>query len=483
MVNWGILGAGNIANRFAESLAHDSDACLLAVSCRTQEKADRFAQKHSVQRAYDSHDKLLADGEIDAIYLALPHGLHKEWVVKALRAGKAVLCEKPAGLCADDVREMAETAKENRVLFMEAMKTRFVPLYGQIKELVERGEIGGLVSVEASLCNDMPFEAHGLLGKTYHTQPGQGGALLDGGIYCACWLEEYLKGGLSRTRVIADLKDSIDYYVDARLNANDVEGQLECAFDRAKERTAVLRGTTGEIRVKELHRTENAEVYRGGKLVDTLHAAYEVDDFYGEIRHFNRCLMDGLTESPIMPLSASIRCAEILDLIREGFSYDESDLAALEQQEETLRFSDFRSVDALALGNEVVRYAGEYDREVGIRIVRESDETVLFQYMMDSKDERNVGYMEGKRAAAKKCGHSSLWAYVDHAVHGAWQDMFDDIPRYMPCAGAFPIRVGNDWTATLMVSGLHEGQDHELIVRALGTILDVSVPEFTKMPV
>ena len=483
MIRWGILGAGSIANRFAASLANDGDARLTAVSCRTQDKADRFAQKHSVGHAYDSYDKLLADEAIDAIYLALPHGLHKEWAIKALRAGKAVLCEKPAGLCADDVREMAEAARENRVLFMEAMKTRFVPLYAQIKNLVENGAIGELVSIETSLCNDMPPELIGPSSKTYHTQPGQGGALLDGGIYCACWLEDYMKGSFLRTRVTARLKDGIDYYVDAALQGECVQGRLETAFDRRKERTALLRGTSGEIRVKELHRAETAEVYRSGKLVDTLYAPYEVDDFYGEIRHFNRCLMDGLTESPVMPLSASIRCAEILDVIRKGFSYEESDLRALEEQEQVLQYQAFHSADALALGNEVVRIAAEYGREIGVRIVRESDETVLFQYMMDSKDARNIDYMEGKRAAAKKCGHSSLWAHVDHTLHGTWQEMFSDMPAYLPCAGAFPIRAGGKWTATLTASGLHEGQDHELITRALGRVLGKEIPGFTKAPV
>lgn len=483
MVNWGILGAGNVANRFAESLSHVQNVRLLAVSCRTLEKAEQFAKKHHIPLAYGDYDSLLEDSKISAIYLAVTHGLHKEWAIKALCAGKAVLCEKPAGLCAEDVKEIAEVSRAKGVLFMEAMKTRFVPLYRQIQALVAQGKIGELVRVETSLCNDMPFEAHGLMGKTYHTQPGQGGALLDGGIYCACWLEDYLQGPVNRRKVAASLKDGVDYYVDAVLQSASVQGRLECAFDRGKERTAQLCGTEGEILVRELHRPETAELYREGQLVRTIQAPYEVDDFYGEICHFIQCLDSGLTESPIMPLSASIRCAEILDVIRAGFYYEVCDLQVLEQQENALQFPSFHSADALALGNELIRIAGEYDREIAVRITRESDEAVLFQYLMDSKNNRNLQFMEGKRAAAKACGHTSLWAYVDHSLHGNWQDLFDNIPAFMPCAGAFPICVNGKWMATLMVSGLHEGQDHELIIRALSDCLHTDVPEFTKTAV
>lgn len=160
--------------------------------------------------------------------------------------------------------------------------------------------------------------------------------------------------------------------------------------------------------------------------------------------------------------------------------YDENDLKVLEAQEQALQFSSFQSADALALGCELARTASEYDREVAIRIVRESDETILFQYVMDSKNSSNLQYMEGKRAAVKACGHTSFWAYVDHALHGKWQELFDRVPAFLPCAGAFPICVGKQWTATLMVSGLHNGQDHELIIRSLSRFLHTVVPEFTK---
>ncbi len=320
MVRWGILGAGKIAHRFACSLEREADSVLAAISCRRQERADCFAQAHSVEKIYIGYDKLLADPQIDAVYLALPHGLHEEWAIRALQAGKAVLCEKPAALDAEQTRQIAAAARENHRLFMEAMKTRFVPLYPVVRQLVKSGELGELTAVEASLCNRMPDEmmAEKNRGKTYHTQPGQGGALLDAGIYCASWLQDFLPSVPELTSVSVNVKGGVDYYVEAKLKAGEVTARLECAFDRAKPRQAVLRGTKGCIVVEELHRAQRAVLYREGEEPKILEIPYEVDDFYGEIHHFAECLRQGRTESPVMPLEASVQCAEILDSIRHG---------------------------------------------------------------------------------------------------------------------------------------------------------------------
>lgn len=319
MICWGILGAGNIAGRFAKSLQFEKDARLLAVSCRTLEKAEQFARTHGAERAYDSYDALLADLDVDAVYLSLPHGLHLPWVLRALEAGKAVLCEKPAALNEAQVRQMIQAAEGNHLLFMEAMKPRFVPLYDRLRALIRGGAIGQLRRIEASLCNEIPFEALGMMGKTYHTLPGQGGALLDEGVYCASWLAAFTEGEITLTHVDAALRDDVDNYVNAELQAGPISLRLEAAFDRAKPRTARLIGTEGELLVQELHRPQTAELRKDGALAETLHAPYVGDDFYGEIHHFTQCLKKGLLESPVMPWAASLRCAGILDIIRGDF--------------------------------------------------------------------------------------------------------------------------------------------------------------------
>ena len=158
--------------------------------------------------------------------------------------------------------------------------------------------------------------------------------------------------------------------------------------------------------------------------------------------------------------------------------YTAESLKVIRQQEELLRYEHFGSAEALALGNAVAELALRYDRGVGIRITREADSLVLFQYMMDDKDPRNEIFMEGKRRASLATGHCSLWPYVEHELSGLWQELFDQMPDTLPCGGAFPIREGSRYVATLAVSGLHEGKDHELVVLGLCKALGKTAPAF-----
>lgn len=316
MIRFGILGAGNIAKRFAASLAHEPRAELVAASCRTREKVQAFldtAPCAADARAYAGHDALLSDTDVDAIYLALPHALHREWAIAALRAGKAVLCEKPACLTADEMREVASVARDEGRLFMEAMKPRFTPTHAQVWQAL--GEIGEITNVEATLCNDMLAMVEGT--GSYHMTPGPGaGVLLDCGTYCASWIEELCDGEPELICVSGATKNGIDVYVDARMRIGDVDVRLECAFDRAKPRTCTIVGTRGRIVVDELHRPQHATVTLEGAEPREIDAPYVVDDFFGEISHVVGLLEAGATESAVMSLDASVRCAHLLDISR-----------------------------------------------------------------------------------------------------------------------------------------------------------------------
>jgi predicted dehydrogenase len=325
MVRWAILGAGTIAHRFARSLAHVEDAELVALSCRSAEKAAAFAGEFGIEpaRAYSDgtlpgsgHEALLADPEVDAVYLALPHGLHHEWATRALRAGRPVLCEKPAALDAAQMADIARVSREAQTLFMEAMKTRFMPLYRRVRDMVDSGAIGEVTQVEATLCNDMRELVEG--GRTYHSQPGQGGVLLDCGTYCASWLEDYLPGEFSIERADGVVQGGTDLYADATLAFGSARGRLECAFDRSRPRTATIRGTRGSVVVEELHRPQAATLLVDGREPRPIDAPYEVDDFFGEIDHFTRLVRSGAAESDVMPLAASVRDARIIDRVREA---------------------------------------------------------------------------------------------------------------------------------------------------------------------
>lgn len=315
MVRWGIMGAGNVARRFAESLQHEKNSKLSAIAVRTAEKAEIFRENYKFERYYLNYADLLEDQEIDAIYLSLPHGLHKEWAKKALRKGKAVLCEKPAALTADEVKEIAQAAEENQCLFMEAMKSRFVPAYQEIKKILLEGAIGSVIHVEATLCNLAPV---GRIENSYHTQAVQGGVLLDTGIYCASWIEELLEEEIWLDKVQADICEEIDYYVKASFSSGEKTAKMEVAFDRKKPNRLVIFGEKGKMEITDFHRAQEIriETKEGYTIVKK---PFLYDDFFGEISHFVELMKNKNLESPVMPIASSVRCAEILDLVRKGF--------------------------------------------------------------------------------------------------------------------------------------------------------------------
>ena len=319
MIRFGILGAGNIAHRFAASLAKVEGAELVAASRRTAEKAAAFLAEvpcASGARAYGDHEALLADPEVDAIYLALPHDLHHAWALRALDAGKAVLCEKPAMLSEAEAAEVTAAARERGLLFMEAMKTRFVPLHPHVMDAV--GALGPVARVHASLCNDALASYR--TRDTYILGGGPGsGVLLDCGIYCASWLDELLPGEIAVERVDTAFYGGSDVYVDAHMAIGGVAAELECACDRARPRQLVVEGERGVLTVDDLHRPQHAELRIAGEQARILDVPYEVDDFYGQITHFCSFMRAGALESPVMSHAATLRCARILDRIRAAW--------------------------------------------------------------------------------------------------------------------------------------------------------------------
>ncbi|MBM6755547.1 Gfo/Idh/MocA family oxidoreductase [Collinsella tanakaei] len=322
-VRWGIVGAGGIAHRFAKSLERVPGTELRTISCRSEAKAHAFARKFGAKAAYSDvdgpdagHTALLSDPDIDAVYLALPHGLHRVWAARALAAGKAVLCEKPAALSADEMRAIADTARGCGALFMEAMKARFEPAYRELRRLLDAGAIGEVRRVEVRLLGESDPAA--LAASSYFFDPVQGGVLLDMGIYCASWLADLLPADLAVTSAECALSRGVDVWVRAELAApGGASALLECGSDRPGPRSALVVGTEGAIEVNLPHRPDALRVMCPADAEPReLRVPYEVDDFYPQIAHFCELVRAGAAESPIMPLAASVRCAEILDAIR-----------------------------------------------------------------------------------------------------------------------------------------------------------------------
>jgi len=178
-VRIGVLGAARIAPAaIVEPARVCSEAELVGIAARDRDRANAFAAKHGVPHVFDSYADLLADPGIDAIYNPLPNGLHAEWTIAALEAGKHVLCEKPFTSNTQEAEEVAAVADRTGLVAMEAFHYRYHPLADRMRALVEDGELGALEHVEAALCFPLPKFSD--IRYQYHLG---GGATMDVGTY------------------------------------------------------------------------------------------------------------------------------------------------------------------------------------------------------------------------------------------------------------------------------------------------------------
>ncbi len=223
--NWGILGPGGIAKAFAEDLKKIDGHSIAAVGSRTLSNAQSFANTFG-GTAYGSYEELVADPQVDAIYVATPHPAHKENVILALNAGKPVLCEKPFAVNADEAQQMVDAAHKNGVALMEAMWARFLPHYAQVREIIQSGVLGKIHTIQADHGQRLADQNIPRL-----VEPSlAGGALLDLGIYPVSFAHMIL-GNPSKITSSAVLTDK------------GVDAQTSMIFDYADGAQAVLNTT------------------------------------------------------------------------------------------------------------------------------------------------------------------------------------------------------------------------------------------------
>ncbi len=178
-VRWGILGTARIARRLVPAIRASHNGEVIAVASRNPDRARAFAREYAIPRAYGNYDALLADPDVDAVYIPLPNHLHKPWTIRALAAGKHVLCEKPMALDTREAEEMAAAAREYGRLLMEAVMYRFHPRIEQAVALLQSGVIGPPTVVRST------FTFRYYDPRDYRFSPEMGGgALMDVGVYC-----------------------------------------------------------------------------------------------------------------------------------------------------------------------------------------------------------------------------------------------------------------------------------------------------------
>ena len=177
-LRWGIIGTGNIADKFSSGVRHSKHGALFAVASRDQEKADRFAQAHEIPRSYDGYQAMLEDPDVEAVYISTPHPMHAEWAIKSAEAGKHILCEKPLTLNFADAMAVIEAARRHDVFLMEAFMYRCHPQTQRLVELLQDGVIGEVRLIRATFGF---HAARNLEGRILSNALGGGGILDVGG--------------------------------------------------------------------------------------------------------------------------------------------------------------------------------------------------------------------------------------------------------------------------------------------------------------
>ncbi len=249
----GVLGCANIARQFCRDAAASPAVRITAVASRDAAKAQAFAATFDLARAHASYEALLADAEVDAIYLPLPNSLHAQWAIASANAGKHVLCEKPLALGLDEAQAMFDAAAANQVMLLEAFPYYFQPQTGAMVALLHGGAIGSVQSVQSCF----GFTLANPVNNIRLAPDLGGGALLDAGSYALSVIR--LAMGCAPQRVHADASwaaAGVDISCMATLlYADGRRAQLSCAMDAANHRRATIVGTLGTIETEYLNHT------------------------------------------------------------------------------------------------------------------------------------------------------------------------------------------------------------------------------------
>ncbi len=325
-VRWAIVGPGRIAHAFAKALSSLPNGQLTWVQGRDAARTQAFATQYSVPsqgavQVTQDLATLLAQADVDAVYVATPHSAHAQAVAACLRAGKAVLCEKPLVPNHAQGAALVALARQHNSFLMEALWTRFLPIYVQVGAWLRDGTIGTLHGVQSSFCFATAYDANSRL-----FDPAlAGGALLDLGVY-----------NLSMTRwvlqqALGACPEPVDVQVQGRLAPTGVDqrvagtlvfdaglvAQFMCGFDSQSDNRLSIQGALGHIRVgPNFSRATQAVLTRHGHEPVALNAPLAVNGFEGEIAETIRCLRAGLIESPQMRHADSVATRGWMDKAR-----------------------------------------------------------------------------------------------------------------------------------------------------------------------
>jgi predicted dehydrogenase len=309
-IRWGIVGPGRIAENLVEDFDVVDGARVVAVASRSLDRAEAFAGRHHVDRAYGSYAEIMADPDVDVLYLATPHPQHHPLALAALDAGKALLVEKAFTATTAGAVEVIERARATQLFVMEAMWTRFQPAVVALRELVADGAIGEARSVQADLGVTREYDP---VDRLFDLALG-GGALLDLGVYVVSFAQMVL-GTPERVVAAGSLFPSgVDAEVSLLLDHGDGRtATLMTSLRNALPGQARVFGTTGWIDVlPRFHHPTTIVLHRAGAEPETITRPTIGAGYAHELIAVNECLRAGHSESAVMPLADTLAVQTVL---------------------------------------------------------------------------------------------------------------------------------------------------------------------------
>lgn len=318
-IRWGIVGPGNIANKFAKAVKNVEGAELIAVASTNEERGIAFAERHGIPNLFVGYEKMAKTDLVDAVYIATPHPFHKPCAEIFLNEGKHVLCEKPVCVNAKDAKELLLCAEKNRVFLMEALWTRFLPAIKEAKMIADSGEIGEIKGVSADFCYSLLPEEEP---KIYRNDMA-GGSLLDVGVYGLNFAAIFLGSNPEKITAEATLECGVDSHTNILMKyKNGSVAHVSSAINVMKPETAYVYGTKGYISIPNFYGAQEISVFVGGKERRITKNSIG-EGFEEEIYEASSCIREGKLQSDVMPMRESITILSQMDCIREkiGLKY------------------------------------------------------------------------------------------------------------------------------------------------------------------
>ena len=309
----GIMGTGRIASVLANTMLQMPQVVLMGAASRSLEKADEFAARFSIERAYGSYEELAKDPDIQLIYIATPHSEHCSNAKLCLENGKHVLCEKAFAANYAQAKEMTDLAEEKNLMITEAMWVRYMPMAKTLKEVLNSGVIGEPMTLTANLCylvSDKPRLVKPELA---------GGALLDVGVYTLNF------ASIVFGDEITDIQSSViktDSGVDAQNSITlcypgGKMAILNSSLQVLSDRMGIIYGTKGYLVVENVNNFESIHVYNTDReLIETHIRPEQISGYEYQIEASGEAIRNGWTECPQMPHKATLDVMKVMDELR-----------------------------------------------------------------------------------------------------------------------------------------------------------------------